>query len=132
MGYAHKVIVDDVCKVICRQSVALYEHLIVKCRVFNGDIAENLVVERGAALLGYLLTHNERLAGRGLCVAFLAAEEAAGIGDLFKALGLLLLFAEAAVGVTLLDEKVGVLAVKLAALGLNIGANRASDVGPSS
>ena len=30
---------------------------------------------------------------------------------------------------TLFDEKVGVLAVKIAALGLNIGADRASDVG---
>ena len=129
MGYAHEVIVDDVCKVISRQTVALYEHLIVKSRVFNGDIAEDLVVERGAALPGYLLAHNERLAGRGLCVAFLAAEAAAGIGGLFKALGLLLLFAEAAVGVTLFDEKVGILAVKCAALGLNIGADRAADVG---
>lgn len=52
MGYAHEVIVDDVCKVISRQTVALYEHLIVKSRVFNGDIAEDLVVERGAALPG--------------------------------------------------------------------------------
>ena len=129
VGDAHEVVVNDVCEVIRRQTVALYEHLIVKRGVFNGNVAENLVVEGRAALGGYPLTHDEGFARGDESVAFLARKGAAGVGGLFKALGLLLLFAEAAVGVPLLDEKLCVFAVKSAALGLNVGAHGTADVG---
>ena len=123
------MVVDDVCKVVGRQTVALYEHLIVERRVFNGDVAEDLVMEGRAALPGYPLADNIGLAGGGSGVALRAGELPAGIGCFFKALGLLLLFAEAAVGVALFNKKLRIFSVKAAALGLNIGAHGAADVG---
>ena len=130
MGDAHEVVVDDICKVIGRQSVTLYEHLIVKGLVLNGDIAENFVMEGGRALLGDALADDMRFTGGGTAVALLLAHAAAGVGDLFKACILvsLALFAEAAVGAALFDQKLGVFAVKPAALGLDIRAYGASDI----
>ena len=132
VGYAHQVIVYDVGEVVGRQAVALDQHLVVEVGVRRGDVAEDLVVEGGGALLGYALAYDKALARGGARVALLPAQAAAGVGGLFKAaLALLVLGvgAEAAVGVSALHEQLGVLHVEPAPLGLDVGADRAADVG---
>ena len=132
MGDAHEMVVDDVCEVVGRQAVALYEHLIVQRLVLNGDVAEYLVMEGGSALVRDELADNVRLARGGAAVGLLAAHNAAGIVRAVEIAGILLalgLLAEAAVSMSLFDEKVCIFLVQRAALGLHIGADGAADVG---
>ena len=78
------------------------------------------------------LTDNIRLARGCAAVGLFAAHHAAGIVRTVEIAGILLalrLLAEAAVSMSLLDEKVGVFLVQRAALGLHIGAYGAADVG---
>ena len=57
------MVVDDVGKVIRRQTVALDEHLVVERVIIDRDVAEDLVVERGLALARDLLADDVGLAG---------------------------------------------------------------------
>ena len=132
MGDAHEMVVDNIGEVVGRQAVALYEHLIVQSLVLDGDVAEYLVMEGGSALVRDELTDNIRLSRGCAAVGLFAAHHAAGIVRAVEIAGILLalrLLAEAAVSMSLLDEKVGVFLVQRAALGLHIGAYGAADVG---
>jgi hypothetical protein len=52
MGDAHQMVVHHVGEVVGGHAVGLDQHLIVQGGVFHRDIAENLVVEGGAAAVG--------------------------------------------------------------------------------
>ena len=69
---AHKVIVNNVCKVICRHSVCLYKYLIVKSSAVNCDIAVKLIMESNLALQRDLLSDNVRYACIKLCLYLLS------------------------------------------------------------
>ena len=132
MGDAHEMIVDDVGEVVGRQAVALQKHLIVKRLVLHRDVAEDGVVEGGGALLGDALADDVGLAGGDAGLCFLKRQVAAGIVravELAGILGALRLFAEAVIGAAALDEQLGVFAVGVAALGLDVGSHGAADVG---
>ena len=60
VGDTHKVVVNDVCKVIGRHTVCLYKYLVVEGRAVNGDIAVKLVMESNFALCRYFLSDNIR------------------------------------------------------------------------
>ena len=130
VGDAHEVIVHDVCKVIGRQPVTLYKHLIVERFVLDAYLAEYLVTENGDAVLRDPLTDDIGLSLRHRFCGLLRRKTAAGVDLLFKSLALVLaLFAEAAVGVTLFDEQLGVFSVQPTAFGLNIRTYGSADVG---
>ena len=132
MGDAHEMIVDDVGEVVGRQAVALQKHLVVKRFVLHRDVAEDGVVEGGGALLGDALADDVGLAGGDAGLCFLKRQVAAGIVravELAGILGALRLFAEAVIGAAALDEQLGVFAVGVAALGLDVGSHGAADVG---
>ena len=129
------MVVDDVGKVIRRQTVALDEYLIVECVVIDRDVAEALIMERGLALARDLLTDDIGLAGREIGRdLFLAQARAAAVifvddravGNIF--FGGIVLIAETAVGVAARDEQLGVFYIESPPLGLDIRADRAADV----
>ena len=60
VGDTHKVVVNDVCKVISRHTVCLYKYLVVEGRAVNSDIAVKLVMESNFALCRYFLSDNIR------------------------------------------------------------------------
>ena len=74
---AHEVVVNDVGKVVGRQTVALDEHLIVQRIVVDGDVAEDLVVEGGLPGLRNLLADDKGLAGGEICLNLLLAQSRA-------------------------------------------------------
>jgi len=131
------MVVDDVGKVIRRQTVALDEHLVVERVIIDRDVAEDLVVERGLARARDLLANDIGLAGceigRDL---FLAQARAAAVifvddsavGNIF--FGSVVLIAEAAVGVAARDEQLGIFLIESPPLGLDIRADRAADIRP--
>ena len=136
MGDAHEVVVNDVGEVVGGQAVALDEHLVVQRGIFHGDVAEDGVVEGGSALLGDLLADDIGHAGVQLGLDLLRAQAGAAAVVLVDghALGHFLLLAvlfvaEAAVGRTLLNEKLCVLAVEPLALGLDVGTCGAAHIG---
>jgi len=129
------MVVDDVGKVIRRQTVALDEHLIVECVVIDRDVAEDLIMERGLALARDLLADDIGLAGREIGRdLFLAQARAAAVifvddravGNIF--FGGIVLIAETAVGVAARDEQLGIFFIESPPLGLDIRADRAADI----
>ena len=89
-------------------------------------------MEGGGALLGDALADDVGLAGGDAGLCFLKRQVAAGIVravELAGILGALRLFAEAVIGAAALDEQLGVFAVGVAALGLDVGSHGAADVG---
>ena len=132
VGDAHEVVVDDVGEVVGGQAVPLEEDLVVQGAVLHGDVAKDGVVEGGLALLGDLLADDVRHAGVHLGLGLLGGEGAAGVvGPVeLAAVGLGLgLFAEAVIGVAQIYQALCVFAVKVPALGLDIGAHGAAHVG---
>ena len=88
-------------------------------------------MEGGGALLRDALADDEGLARGGAAVGLLPGQEAAGVGLPVKVTGVLLtlgLLTEAAVGMSFLHQKLGILAVEGAPLGLHIGANGAAHI----
>ena len=127
------MVVNDVGKVIGGQTVPLQQHLVIQGLVLHGDIPEDGVVEGGGALLGDLLADDIGLpslnAGQGL----VQRQVPAGVGSARKVAGVLLrlaLLAEAVVGVALLHQQSGILAIGVPALGLDIGGHGAAHIGP--
>ena len=132
VGDAHEMIVNDVCKVVGRQTVALDEHLIVEIGVRRGDVAEDLVVERRFALVGDLLADDPRHTGIETALHLFRGKIAAGIVLAGEVAGILFglgLVAEAVIGVAALHEALGVGEIGVAPLGLDVGTDRAADVG---
>ena len=126
------MVVDDVGEVIGGQAVPLHEHLVVQGFVLHGDVAEHGVGEGGGALSGDALADDVGLAGGHSGLGNLRVQVPAGIGGPVKVAGILLrlgLFAEAVVGVALLHQQFGKLAVQVPALGLDVGAHRAAQIG---
>ena len=132
VGDAHEMIVNDVCKVVGREPVALDEHLIVEIGVRRGDVAEDLVVERRFALVGDLLADDPRHTGVKTALHLFRGKIAAGVVLAGEVAGILLgfgLVAEAIIGVAALHEALGVGKIGVAPLGLHIRADRTADVG---
>ncbi len=139
VGYAHKVVVHDVCKVICGHPVGLYQYLVVDLAVVHLDVAVDHVVKGRNALAGHLLADNIRLA-RGKPPLYLLCGQvaAAAVVVAHLALGALLGMqslqplgrAEAVVGAAVRHQLLGILAEHPHALALHIWADRAADVRP--
>ena len=134
---AHEMVVDDVCEVIRRQTVALDEHLIVERVVVDRDVAEDLVMERGLSLARDLLADDIGLAGREICRDLLLAQTRAAavifvddraVGNTFFCS--VVLIAEAAVGMAARDEQLGIFLIEPAPLGLDVRADRTADIRP--
>lgn len=62
MGDAHEVVVDDVGKVVGRQTVALQEYLIVERLILHRDVAKACIVEGRGAVLRDTLANDVGLA----------------------------------------------------------------------
>ena len=106
MGDAHEVVVDDVGKVVGRQTVALQEHLIVERLVFDRNVAKACIVEGRGALLRDALADDIGFARGDARPGLFKGKTAAGIVRAVKFAAVLLafrLFAEAVVGVAALD-----------------------------
>ena len=89
-------------------------------------------MESGGALLGDLLADDVGFARVHPGLGLLQAQGAAGVGGPVKVAGVLLalgLLAEAVVGVALLHQQLGVLAIGVPALGLDIGGHGAAHIG---
>ena len=126
------MVVDDVGKVIGGQAIPLEQHLVVQGLVLHGDVPEDGIVEGGGALLGNLLADDIGLprlhTGQGL----VQGQVPAGVGSAGKVAGVLLrlaLLAEAVVGVALLRQQSGILAIGVPALRLDIGGHGTAHVG---
>ena len=106
MGDAHEVVVDDVGKVVGRQTIALQEHLIVERRILHRDVAKACIVEGRGAVLRDTLANDVGLARGDARLGLFKRQVAAGIVRAVKFAAVLLalgLFAEAVVGVAALD-----------------------------
>ena len=68
---AHKMVINDVCKVICRITVGLNEDHVVKLGVVYSDVSVKLVVECGGSLIRNVLTDNVWLACSEVCLDLL-------------------------------------------------------------
>ena len=126
------MVIDDVGKVVGGQTVALQKHLIVQRGVLHSNVAENSIMEGGAALCGDTLTNDIGLTGGNASLSLLERQVAAGISSTFKDTAFLLgltLLAEAVVSAALFHQELGVLTVGIAALGLNVGSHRAANIG---
>ena len=77
VGYAHKVIVNNVCEIVGRHTVGLDKYLVLKLCAVNGYVAVKLVVECDLTLRGHLLPDNVRRACIKLCLHLLFGEVAA-------------------------------------------------------
>ena len=131
VGDAHQMVIDHVGEVVGGQTVALEQDLIVQRAVVHSDVAEDGIVESGAAL-GDALADDIGHTGGQLGGHFLGAQVAAGVGSAVKFAGILLrlaLLAEAVVGVAQLHQQLGILAVGVTALGLDIGGHGAAHIG---
>ena len=138
MGDAHQVVVHDVGEIIGRVAVALEQDLVVQLLVVHFDIAVHEVFEAGLALVVYLLADHEGQAlgkirlhfGFGeAAAASVIAQDGAVVRFLAGLLLLLDLVAEAAVGVSALQQLFRVLFVKRQALALHVRADWAALVG---
>ena len=106
MGDAHEVVVDDVGKVVGRQTVALQKHLIVERLILHRDVAKACIVEGRGAVLRDTLANDVGLARGDARLGLFERQAAAGIVRAVKFAAVLLalgLFAEAVVGVAALD-----------------------------
>ena len=71
MGYVHKVVVNNVCKIIGRETVGLNKYLVVKLLVVYGNCAVYCVVKDGSAAVGHFLADNKGYAVFKVLVYFL-------------------------------------------------------------
>ena len=134
---AHQMVVHDVCKVIGGKAVGLEQHLILKLLVFDRDVTEGGVMERGRALVRDALADDKRLARLHTSERLVKRQVAAGADVLANFLTLILcgrfflltLLAEAVVCAALFAKELCILAEQVTALGLDIGADRAADIG---
>ena len=132
MGDTHQMVIDDVGEVVGGQTVALQKHLIVQRGVFHSNIAEDSIVEGGAALCGDALTNDIGLTGGNAGLSLIKRQITAGIGSTLEVAAVLLglaLLAEAVVSAALFHQELGVLTVGIAALGLDVGGHRAANIG---
>ena len=60
---AHEVIVNNICKIICRESVRLDEYHVVELFIWNCDISVKLIVEGCLTCCRIVLSDNVRLSG---------------------------------------------------------------------
>ena len=126
------MVIDDVCEVISRQTIALYEHLIIQIGVGGSDVAKNSIVESSAALGGYFLTNYIGLTGGNACLGLRKADVAAGIFAALEITAVLLglcFFAETIISVASFDEKLGIGKISIFTLGLDIRSDGAADIG---
>ena len=126
------MVVDHVGEVVGGQAVGLQQHLVVQGVVVHGDVAEHRVGEGGLAPVGDLLPDHIGLPGVHPGLGLFGGEGAAGVVGAVKLAAVLLalaLAAEAVVGVALLHQQPGEVGVQAPPLGLDIGANRAADIG---
>ena len=133
MRDAHQVVVDDVGEVVGGQAVGLQEDLILHLLIFDRDVAEGGVVERGAALVRDALPDDIGLPCCDAALCLFERKITAGADVLFDLLALFgRLFvgflAEAVIRAALFHEQVSIFAEQAAPLGLDIRADRAADV----
>ena len=138
MGNAHQVVVHDVRKVVGRHTVGLDQNLVVQLPDIDLDMTVDDIVKARHAALGDLLADDIGLTRGQLGGNFLGGQVAAVavvVGHFARsALGLVhfvqaLLGAEAVVRLAGLDQLLGILLEHAHALALDIGADRAADVG---
>ena len=138
MGDAHQVIVHNIGKVVGGHTVSLDQNLVIQLLDIDLDVAVDNIVKAGHAALGDFLADDIRLTGGQLGGNLLGGEAAAMsviVGHLAGgALRLVhfvqaLLGAEAVVRLAGLDQLLGILLEHAHALALDIGADRAADVG---
>ena len=137
MGYAHGVVVDDVCEVVGGHSVGLDEHAVVQLGAVNIDPAVDHIVKASLTALRNVLANDIAFACGKPCFNFLPGQVQTvlivlkGLAsrlDLGTAGVQLLLGAEAIIGMSALDQLFGVGEIHILALTLNIGAVIASDI----
>ena len=135
VGNAHEMVVDDICKVIRGKTVGLQEHLILELLVFDRNVAERHVVERGCALLRDALADDKGLSSSDSRFCFGKREIPAGADVLFDLLAVRFVrgfffrfLAEAVVCAALFAQKFCILAEEVAPLGLDIGTHGAAHI----
>ena len=57
----HKMVINNVSKVVCRIAVRLDKDHVIKLFIINGHISVKLVMEGGCSLCGIVLPDNKRL-----------------------------------------------------------------------
>ncbi len=138
MGDAHGVVVDDVGKVIGGQAVGLDEHVVVQLGAIHRDVTVEHVVEGRFTGFGDVLADDIGHARVELCLNLFQRQVQAvlivfpGLALGFRggaALGQLLLGAEAVIRLALAHKLLRIGQVHILALGLDVGADRAADVG---
>ena len=68
MGYVHCVVIYNICKVICWESVWLYEYLVIKLIVINSYGSVNNIVKRRCSFSWHKLTYNKRFSIFQVCL----------------------------------------------------------------
>ncbi len=137
MGDLHQMVVDDICHVIGRHAVGLDQHLHVDRFPRDRDIAIDAVMEIAGAFGRDLHAHDGRLARFHLGGDFFRLQVKAKTVIARRLTGGALCFAhffqalrgaEAAEGVALVEQVLRVRPVHVLALGLAVGAVRATDI----
>ena len=135
VGDAHQMVVNDICKVIRGKTVGFQKHLILELLVFDRNVAERHVVERGRALLRDALTDDKGLCGGNSRFCFGKREIPAGADVLFDLLAVRFVrgfffrfLAEAVVCAALFAQKFCILAEEVAPLRLDIGTHGAAHI----
>ena len=130
VGDTHEMVVDDVCKIVCRHPVPFDENLILKLIIVYRDVAVNNVMERRCARKRHLLTDNVWVACIKMRLDFFLGEVAAVavIALVFTIFMRMLRIAEAAVRKALLNELLRIFFVNFLTLTLNVRAAVAADV----
>lgn len=134
VGDAHQVVVHHVGEIVGGQAVGLDEHLVVQGGVLHRDVAEDHVVEGGLPLRGDFLPDDIGNPRRQFFVYLSSGElPAAAVVPAQAVLAVEavqpLLGAKAAVGVAPLYKQLGVSAVEVPPLGLDVGPHGAAQVG---
>ena len=132
VGDTHKVVVDNIGKVIGGQAIPLDKDLVVQGVVVHGDVAEDGVVEGGGTGGGDLLPDHIGLSGGYTGLGYVGVQVAAGIGGTVEVAAVLLalgFFAEAVVRVAFLHQKLCIAAIGVPALGLDVGGHGTAYVG---
>ena len=138
VGDAHQVIVNDIGEVVGGHAVLLDEHHIIQGIVGEGHVAEHQIIVAGFAGGGGILADDvggacvqlglDLLGGEPQAVLVVLEHLAPRLGG-GAALLELALGAEAVVGVPALDQLLGIGQVHVLALGLDVGAVIAADIG---
>ena len=70
MGYLHKVVINNVCEIVCGKPVGLDEDLVLQFAVIDGDSPVYGILEACAPGVGHFLADDERNAFGKLPVYF--------------------------------------------------------------